>query len=216
VGSPVRIDQPVTWLIGLWLLVVAAVAIVALLDLWSAAEQVQQLAVKAAAPGTANPQPLFPTISVLQLQFTLTPDLSIILLAMVCGVLGSLVHVFTRLTESGGTNHGTDHPPRGRDALWFVAAPIQGGLLAFLAIAAVAAGLLSTGQSSSSFSANLFTVAAIAGLTGLFTKRMTVRLAAIINGVTGIRTSTLPAGNLPPPNGAAPQPRPDASEPSPH
>lgn len=118
---------------------------------------------------------------------------------MSSGVLGSLVHTFTWLNQS---SRGPSPTPRHKthrphDVVWFITAPLQGGLLALLVISAVSAGLLSTGQAQAATTVSLFTVVAIGGLTGLFSRRMTAKLAQLVNQVGPKNTTTTTISTAP-------------------
>ncbi|WP_208641993.1 hypothetical protein [Arthrobacter oryzae] len=180
-GKIPRISSLASSLILAWLLLATTGGVLALLLLWPLAEQVQQ-SVRQGPP--APPLSAFPQSTVLGLTFSLTPDVCIILLALLCGTLGSIVHALTRLAQAATGKTGKRSFMRRRDATWFIVAPFQGGLLAFFVVSAIAAGLFTAGSTSGAGSLSLFTVASVAGLTGLFTKRMTVRLALLINRVT--------------------------------
>ena len=166
-----------------------------LLSLWPLAEQVRAAAAKAAAAGTAAPEP--PRLDLLVAHPRLTVDVSLIVISMLAGVLGSLVHTFTWLNQSGGPPPANVRRPHTtHDAVWFVTAPIQGGLLASVVLAAVAAGLISAGQAQGAGTISLFTVAALGSLTGLFSRRITAKLAQVVNriGPPAAMTIIHPAG----------------------
>ncbi|WP_284982361.1 hypothetical protein [Arthrobacter sp. efr-133-TYG-118] len=183
-GSLRPLSTRASWVVLGWLLVVAATTGLACVTLLSALEQVEQVARQTASTTVTAEPPILPDLNVLGIHITFTADAGVLLLAILWGMLGSLVHALTELAQSRGTRQSKRGGPRYHGAVWFVAAPFQGGLLASLVIAAVAAGLLSTGQSTSSTGVSLFTVSSVAGVTGLFSKRMTDKLAELINRVT--------------------------------
>jgi hypothetical protein len=171
------------YLVALWLVAVACAGVLGLLSLWPLAQHVQLITSQASAATPPKEPTALPTLHLLISHPHLTADLSVILLGILAGVLGSLVHTMSRLTRMTKPKNSKGNPRQRHEALWFILAPVQGGLLAFLVIAAVAAGLLSTGQSSGSSGVNLFAIAAIGGFAGLFSKRMTARLAVLMNQV---------------------------------
>ncbi len=187
--QPRRLKPGETALITVWLIALTGATILALLCLWPLTQQVQLAAQKA---GSAVPSS-GPALNLIVAHPLLTPDLSILTLGLLSGILGSLVHTFTWLNQA---NKGSAPTPtqrrkahRPHDVVWFITAPIQGGLLALVVICALAAGLLSSGQSQATTTLSLFTVAAIGGLTGLFSRRMTAKLAQLVNQV-GPKSST--------------------------
>ncbi len=161
--QPRRLKPAETALVTVWLLALTGAMVIALLSLWPLAEQVQLAAQKTTASTTPTPEP--PQLDLVIAHLRLTPGLSIIVIGMSSGVLGSLVHTFTWLNQS---SRGPSPTPRHKthrphDVVWFITAPLQGGLLALLVISAVSAGLLSTGQAQAATTVSLFTVVAIGG-----------------------------------------------------
>jgi hypothetical protein len=148
------------WVLAAWLAGLTGATFLALLVAWSVA--------------------LTGSFTVLGLNFTVTSDVAIIVLAFLAGTLGSVVHTLTRLTRtSPQAADGGQYPHH--QALWFVANPIQGGILAVIAVAAVEAGLSASNGASSASTATLFAVVTLAAVAGLFSKRMTAKLAGLVN-----------------------------------
>jgi len=195
--EPRRLKPAETARVTVWLLALTGAMVIALLSLWPLAEQVQLAAQKTTASTTPTPEP--PQLDLVIAHPRLTPGLSIIVIGMSSGVLGSLVHTFTWLNQS---SRGPSPTPRHKthrphDVVWFITAPLQGGLLALLVISAVSAGLLSTGQAQAATTVSLFTVVAIGGLTGLFSRRMTAKLAQLVNQVGPKNTTTTTISTAP-------------------
>jgi alpha-beta hydrolase superfamily lysophospholipase len=217
-----RLPGWVSWILGLWLILLTIAVVLSLLALWPVAEAAQQSVLDAAAAKSATA----PTYQSLHLSFVhikLTADVTVLMVALLSGVLGSIVHALTRLTQSGNGKAATKDPPKRQEALWFIVNPIQGGLLALLIVIAVQAGLVTTGSAPAT-PVNLFTIAAVAGVSGLFSKRMATKLAAVIKNVAAAPPQPNPNGDPPPldpgppPTGPSgdPQAKSDGPETAPH
>lgn len=204
--GPARLDGWVAAVVGGWLLLVAAVALVGLLALWPLAEHVQIVARRAAVASPPVEPTGLPRLDLWVAHPVLTADLSILLLGALAGVLGCLVHSMTRLTQAA-TGRKSKHVRRS-EAIAFLTAPLQGGLLALFVVTALAAGLMSTGQTTAPETVNLFTVASIGALAGLFSKRMTARLATLVNATAKGAGPVVPAAQGPVAPSSAPRPSP--------
>jgi hypothetical protein len=153
------------------LAVVALLAVVGILAVWptaAAAQRAAQAAVGSAAAAGFHP----PRLPVLHIR--LTVDVSQLLLAVLAGVLGACVHAMTVLAARVGNR--TAEPAWG---LWYLFAPLIGGALALFLYAVIRGGLLSVGGASSGV-VSLYGVVAIAGLAGLFSRKVMERIASIL------------------------------------
>lgn len=185
-APPARLSTPAAWIVWSYLVLLAATSLLGVFALWPTIELGQQRALQAAhsatTPGTSGSAAAAQAAGQLNLGFlhiSLTPDVGILMMAALAGVLGALVHTLTRLARaSGGSKTGKG--PQPREALWFVTNPLQGGLLALLVVGAVEAGLLTGSGVATAGAISLFSVFTLGGLTGLFSKRMTARLSAAI------------------------------------
>jgi hypothetical protein len=157
-------------LIGAWLLAMLVATAVALLAVWPQATDSQ-------APGY-----LAPYLPVLHLR--MTSDVSLLLVAWLAGMLGGLIHAASTLAGRAGYRHLA-----AAWTLWYLTHPFLGGALAVLTIFAARGGLL-TANSGTAQSVNLYGVAAIAGVAGLFTRKIMTRLENVVDGISHIAPTT--------------------------
>jgi hypothetical protein len=144
-----------TALLGMYLGLLTVVLLFVLFGIWPAVE-----AVSNAADGQAQNQnvELFGVWSL-----TLTPGGTLVVLAVVMGALGSVIHASTSFTSYVGNREF-----RKSWTWWYVLRGFIGAPLGLLLYFAVVGGLFAI--SSESTSLNAFTIGALAGLGGLFSK----------------------------------------------
>jgi hypothetical protein len=115
-------------------------------------------------------------VSLLGWHFTMTKEASVFLLVLAFALLGSTVHSASSLASYLGNR---------RFAVswtaWYVLRPIIGMALALLAYVVFRGGFLSTQATATDV--NLFGVAAISGLAGLFSKQVTDKLEEVMKVV---------------------------------
>lgn len=157
-------------LIGAWLMAMLVVGTVALLAIWP-------LATDSQAPGY-----LAPYLPVLHLRMTF--DVSLLLIGWLAGMLGGLIHAASALASRAGSGRLT-----ATWTLWYLTHPLVGGALALLTIFAVRGGLL-TMSSGSTQAVNLYGVAAIAGVAGLFTRKIMTMLHNVVDGFSHLAPNT--------------------------
>ena len=112
---------------------------------------------------------------------TLVPsELDLILLVVIVGALGSYVHAATSFASYVGNRR------LARSWLWwYLLRPFIGSGLAVIFYFAVRAGLLQSGAGTESLS--IFGVAALAGLTGMFSKQATDKLRQLFDNLFSVR-----------------------------
>lgn len=102
-------------------------------------------------------------------QLPITPDAQLILMVMVAGGLGSLIHTATSFTDFVGNEKFT------RSWIWwYLLKPFIGMALALIFYLVVRGGFLSVAASPDQI--NAYGVAALAGLAGMFSKQATDKL----------------------------------------
>ncbi len=156
--------------VGTALLIVFGLALIAsLVNLWPSIE----LATTATS-GTGASANTRTTVRLLFALVTVkvTPSMALLLLVVLTGMLGSLVHAATSFTDFVGNRRFYVSW-----TAWYLLRPVVGASLAVLLYFAVRGGFLSDGAQSSSI--NPYGIAAIAGLAGLFSKQATDKLREV-------------------------------------
>lgn len=106
--------------------------------------------------------------------FDISLDVRLLLLVMVAGGLGSLIHAATSFGDYVG-NENFDESW----SWWYVLRPFIGMVMAVIFYMAIRGGFLSTGTEAGSI--NPFGIAALAGLVGMFSKQAGDKLDEIFN-----------------------------------
>jgi hypothetical protein len=104
---------------------------------------------------------------------TINQDTRLILLALVMGVLGSVVHALTSLADYVG-----NETFRKRWASWYLFRPWIGGALALVLYFVLRGGLMTA---SSGPAVNPYGIAALCGMTGMFSKQATDKLEEVLS-----------------------------------
>jgi hypothetical protein len=105
----------------------------------------------------------------------LPPEIRLMFIAAIAGALGSYVHLATSFADYAGNEKLTTNW-----AWWYVLRPFIGTALAEVVYLALRGGLLNTAGTDNATSAiSPFGVAAIAALTGLFSKQATDKLREV-------------------------------------
>jgi hypothetical protein len=129
-------------------------------------------------PSPGRPVQLFFLINKLNLWTTIEERL--ILLVIVAGALGSYIHAATSYSDYRGNRQFSPSW-----MLWYLLRPVVGVCLALIVYFAIRGGLLSVVLSgdfaNDPAKINPFGIAAIAGLTGMFSKQAADKLAEVFN-----------------------------------
>jgi small-conductance mechanosensitive channel len=157
-------------LIGAWLLAMLLATAVALLAVWPQATDSQ-------APNYHAPY-----LPVLHLR--MTSDVSLLLIAWLAGILGGLIHATSTLAARAGYRHLA-----AAWTLWYLTHPFLGGTLAVFTIFVARGGLL-TANPGPAQAVNLYGIAAIAGVAGLFTRKIMTMLENVVDGISHIVPTT--------------------------
>jgi hypothetical protein len=150
--------------LGLYLIIVAVILVSLLVQLWPIIEGVQQ-------SGTSSQELviLWGAIS-----FSVSPDTSFLLLVIVASAIGSFIHAATSFaTYVGNGDLGLSW------FWWYLLRIFIGIALALLFYFAVRGGFFA--QDATSAEVNPYGIAALAGLTGLFSKQATDKLREVFD-----------------------------------
>jgi len=109
------------------------------------------------------------SVRFLTARYTLPSETWVLLIVIVAGVIGSLIHSAWNLGAFLGKREF-----KASWTLWYLAHPFVGAGLAVLIYFALRAGLLSSGTTAGNL--NLFGIAAISGLAGMFTREAMAKL----------------------------------------
>jgi hypothetical protein len=166
-------DAPPTnsFLIALGTIVVVAFGVALLasvVNLWPAVEAGVGTGSSSSAPPAAKAVRLLFGIVTLQL----TPATALLVLVVIAGALGSMIHLATSFADFIGNR---DFKPSWTP--WYLVRPVVGAALALLLYFAVRGGFFSA--SSQSADVNPYGIAALAGLAGLFSKQATDKLREV-------------------------------------
>jgi hypothetical protein len=168
-------NNPWVIIIGTGALAVFAIALVAsLIDVWPAIEAgTSSLTAGASTAATTRPAGLHHvTLFFGLVTVTATPSVTLLLLVILMGALGSVVHSATSFADFVGNRRFFSSW-----IAWYLLRPVVGALLALLMYFAVRGGFFST--SSQNDSVNPYGIAALAGLAGLFSKQATDKLREV-------------------------------------
>jgi hypothetical protein len=150
-------------LLGIFLLVSGLALVIALFTLWPAVE------------AATKPVPESSSLSFLgSPSWTLTPDTTLLLMVVVVGALGSMVHAATSFTSYAGNRR-----LKLSWTWWYILRMITGATLAVLVYFVLRGGLL-TGAAPTT-AVNPYGIAATAGLAGLFSKQAIDKLREVFD-----------------------------------
>jgi hypothetical protein len=144
----------------------ASMLIAGLVNLWPVIEA-EPASAAVATRTSSTVRLLFGAITV-----KLTPGTALLVLVMIVGALGSLIHVATSFADFLGNRRFYLSW-----SAWYLLRPVVGASLALLLYFAVRGGFLSASAQSSSI--NPYGIAALAGLAGLFSKQATDKLREV-------------------------------------
>lgn len=164
---------PLAWrwtaVLGVLVVLVGAAVLVATFWSWRTVEE----AAAAAKPRTPN---AVVDVSVYGLGFTVTQESALLLLVIASALAGSYVHLATSFASFVGNRELT-----ASWVWWYLLRVFIGSALAVVGYFTFRAGFLSSGASAQQV--NTFGVAALAGLTGLFSKQATDKLREVFDTV---------------------------------
>lgn len=162
--------------IGLFLLVVAVLAFHLLLQTWPVVESVTQVAdTEAPEQGQTAPQ----EIAVLGVfHWTLSPDTALLVLVVVVGGLGGMLHAATSFAVHLGKNDFSL-----QWTWWYLTRILVGAGVAAVLYFAVRGGLMAV--SGGTQDVNPFGFAAFAGLAGLFSTAALTKLGQVFETIVG-------------------------------
>jgi hypothetical protein len=124
-------------------------------------------------------------------QFQLdNPEVRLVILSIMFGVLGSSIHGITSLTRWRSSNKLEDSY-----ATWYLIRPLIGASLAFIVYVVLRAGLLTGGPQVT----NEIGVAAISALVGLMNTQVTKKLRDVFDTIFGIQKQEEERGDIPSP-----------------
>jgi len=127
------------------------------------------------------------TVRFLNATYTITDESRVLLIVAIVGVIGALVQSMWALGAFVGEKEFEESW-----VLWYVAHPFVGAGLAEIVYFALRAGLLSTGTTVANL--NLFGVAALAGIAGMFTKDVMKKLKELSGDIFGVGIKSSGAG----------------------
>ena len=141
--------------------VLAAFAIYTLVGIWPS-NPTQALNSTSVAP-----------LKILTVTFNVSGEVRVLLIVVTLGALGSFIHVATSLvTFVGNKDFHTSW------AAWYFVRPFIGSALALIVYFVFRGGLLNPGTTPSDI--NLYGVAAISGLSGMFSKEVVDNLSEVV------------------------------------
>lgn len=158
--------------IGIFMVVLGVLSIGVLVELWPAVE----------AASAAEPPPEI-RVTLFALAFSVSSGAVFLLLVIVMGVLGSVIHGARSLANFLGWGQFD-----AKWSWWYLLRPIVGPGLAILAYFALLGGLL--GSNADTADLNPYGIAAIAGLTGLFSKKAIEKLEEVFEVI--FKAETIP------------------------
>jgi hypothetical protein len=159
-----RNDLLVITLATIAMVAVTIVLVASLIDLWPSVE--------AATGRPAGTSARKVGLLLGALRLSVQPETALLLLVLIVGALGSLVHTATSLGDFIGNRRFYSSW-----IAWYLLRPFVGSLLAILLYFAIRGGFFS--GSSGSSSVNPYGIAAVAGLAGLFSKQATDKLREV-------------------------------------
>jgi hypothetical protein len=161
------------WVIAVGTLIMlglTAVLLASLVNLWPAIEAATTTGSSTAASSSTASHPVRIFFGAVTL--TLTPGGALLVLVMLVGALGSMVHIATSFADFVGNRRFYSSW-----AVWYLLRVAVGMVLALLLYLAVRGGFFS--GSSSPTSVNPYGLSALAGLAGLFSKQATDKLREV-------------------------------------
>lgn len=146
-------------------------------------------AANASGNQTLTQWPMNETVRVFMRSYTLSGEVTVLLIVMLMGALGSLVYsthgLVTRVANKRFDSHWT---------LWYLAHPLLGSSLAVIFYVLVRAGLVNLSVSTGGL--NLYGVAAVAGIVGFSSLEGTKKLKDMFNTLFGGTPSSSQQYNL--------------------
>lgn len=133
------------------------------------------------------------TVRFLGSTYTVTDESRVLLIVAIVGVIGALVQSMWALGAFVGEKEFEESW-----VLWYIAHPFVGAGLAEIVYFALRAGLLSTGTTAADL--NLFGIAAVSGITGMFTRDAMKKLKVLSSTIFSVDKKTSGGGS---PSGAA-------------
>ena len=168
--SPGELVSPaMMWLLTIIFALVVVVAIDILLSIW---------------PAEANAPSASTSVAILwgALAISISPNDRMMLIAILMGIVGAMVHAMTSFADFVGNKR------LARSWLpWYFLRPVIGSGLSLFFYVGFRAGLL-TGSATTSADINPFGIAAIGGLAGMFSKQATDKLSEVFS--TMFKTSS--------------------------
>ena len=163
--NPRRVVNP----LGVGMLVIAALLLVSVIELWPLVEQPVTTTTGQTPPASAAK-----AVKMIFGLFTLRLDReqALILLVLLISATGSFVHIATSFSSFVGNRQYY-----ARWTWWYVLRVVVGTALALILYFAIRGGFMSANASGSDV--NAYGIAAIAGLTGLFSKQATDKLREV-------------------------------------
>lgn len=168
--SPGELVPPaMMWLLTIIFALIVVVAIDILLSIWPADSTAQA--------GSSSVAILWGALAV-----SISPNDRMMLIAILMGIVGAMVHAMTSFADFVGNRR------LARSWLpWYFLRPVIGSGLSLFFYVGFRAGLL-TGSSTTSADINPFGIAAIGGLAGMFSKQATDKLSEVFS--TMFKTSS--------------------------
>ncbi len=168
------------WLmgIGVVLLIAFGLALMAsVINLWPTIERgTGSTAASAGAPSTVRL--FFGLVTV-----TLSASTALLVLVVIVGALGSLIHAATSFADYAGNRRFYSSW-----IVWYLVRPVVGASLALLLYFAIRGGFFSGSSQTSSI--NPYGMAALAGLAGLFSKQATDKLREVFETLFHVSNKT--------------------------
>lgn len=112
--------------------------------------------------------------------FVLDPELSLILVVMICGIIGACAFSLYAISD-----HLKDEDFNRKYESWYITRPIVGAGLALLFYFLLRGGVLTIGADLKNM--NLLGVAAISGLVGMFSEQAMIKLRDVARPLFGTR-----------------------------
>jgi hypothetical protein len=170
-GNPPEERKPnnllIVWLGTIVLIVFGLALIASLVNLWPSIERLTSNTGASATHSMSTVRLFFATVTV-----KATPSTALLLLVVLAGALGSLIHAATSFVDFVGNRRFYSSW-----SAWYLLRPVVGAALAVLVYFAVRGGFLSGTSSSSDI--NPYGIGAFAGLAGLFSKQATDKLREV-------------------------------------
>jgi hypothetical protein len=155
------------WAVVVTVLALAAFAllIVMLFNIWDAAISTDA--------GTRTVDLVFGTASV-----DMSREVALLVLAAALGAMGGLIHLAQSLVAYVGNRSF-----RSRWVTWYIARPMVGAGMALVFYLAIRAGFLNLGDNAEDQAINVYGVAAVALLAGIFAKQAATKLQSVFKAL---------------------------------